>query len=67
MLTLLYLFTFNIHLFYDVTIDKVVERQQRLRPLLVCVPGAHLHGNGPAAGHRAQVLDAEEGRGRERG
>lgn len=49
---------FQIHLFYDVTINKVVEREQRLRPLLVRVPGAHFHGNGPTPGHRAQVLDA---------
>lgn len=56
MLDLLYALT--IHLSCDVAINELIERQQRLRPLLIRVPGAHLHGNGPTPGHRPQVLDA---------
>lgn len=56
MLDLLY--ALAVHLSQDVAINEFTERQQRLRPLLIRVPGAHLHGNGPTPGHRPQVLDA---------
>lgn len=38
----------------DVLADELVDRHERLGPLLVGVPGANLHGDSPAAG---DVLD----------
>lgn len=55
------------HLSCDVAINEFIDRQQRLRPLLVRVPGPHLDGNSPAPGHGPQVLDASWRRRSERG
>lgn len=42
----------------NVAINEFIDRKQRLRPFLVCVPGSHLDRNGPTTSNRPQVFYA---------
>lgn len=42
----------------NISIDELVDCEQRLRPALVRVPGPHLHGHGATPGDGSQVINA---------
>lgn len=42
----------------NISIDELVDCEQRLRPALVCVPGPHLHGYGATPRDGSQVINA---------
>lgn len=44
------------HLIQDVLADKLADRHESLRPLLVCVPGANLHWDHSAASNFLDIL-----------